>query len=274
MLPQYYQTCFQNLLTPTQYKMLQILVMLLHHKTVTVERLATVFPQPIKYESRRRSLQRFLSLPQLSIQLLWFPLLKQWVKIRKLKQGKRLTFAIDRTQGRDQNIFGVSLSEDKRAIPIYWQSLPKKGCSKLPEQKALIRPLLRLFKGYRILVLGEREFHSVKLANWLHSKRIDFGLRQKQGTYIRLQNQPFQRLEALLLVPGVSCYQNVQFTKQTGFGTFNLAGYYPRKYRGKVELCGWYLLTNLASTKAAVNAFKRRSGATALRGFPRELPGE
>jgi hypothetical protein len=187
MLPQFNQTCASSRLNPTQYKMLQIVVMLLQfHKTVTIERLATVFPQPIKDESRRRSLPRFLSLPQLSIQLLWFPLLNQGVKIRKLKQGKRLTFAIDRTQGRDQNIFGVSLSEDKRAIPIYWQSLPKKGWSNLPEQKALIRPLLRLVKGYRILGLKAREFHSVKLANCLHTKRIDFGLRQKQGRYIRL----------------------------------------------------------------------------------------
>lgn len=266
MLPQFYQTCFQNLLSPTQYKMLQILVTLLQfHKTVTIERLATVFPQPIKFESRRRSLQRFLSLPQLSLQLVWFPLLKQWVKSRKLKQGKRLTFAIDRTQWRDQNIFVISLIEDKRAIPIYWQSLPKKGCSNLREQKALIRPLLRLFKGYRILVLGDREFHRIKLANWLQIKRIDFVLRQKQGTYIRLQNQPLQRLEALVLVPGVSCfYQNVQFTKQKGFATFNLAGYSPRKYRGKVEQCGWYLLTNLACTKAAVDAFKCRSGIEAM----------
>jgi hypothetical protein len=64
MLPQFYQTCFEKLLTPTQYKMLQILVMLLQfHKTVTIERLATVFPQPILFESRRRSLQRFLVVP-------------------------------------------------------------------------------------------------------------------------------------------------------------------------------------------------------------------
>ncbi len=78
--------------------MLQLLVMLLQfHKQVTIERLATVFPQPILFESRRRSLQRFLSLPQLSIQLLWFPLLKRWVKTRRIKQGKRLTLAIDRT---------------------------------------------------------------------------------------------------------------------------------------------------------------------------------
>lgn len=106
--------------------MLQILVLLLQfHKTLTLEKLATVFPQPIRFESRRRSIQRFLLLPQLSIQCLWFPLLKHWVKIRKFKRGKRLTLARDRTQWREQNIFVISLIEDKRAIPVYWQLLPK-----------------------------------------------------------------------------------------------------------------------------------------------------
>ncbi|RUS96212.1 hypothetical protein DSM107010_70730 [Chroococcidiopsis cubana SAG 39.79] len=223
--------------------MVQILVLLLQfHKTVTIEKLATVFPQPILFESRRRSIQRFLSLPQLSIQLIWFPLLKQWVKERKLKKGNRLIFAIDRTQWRNQNVFVISLIEDKRAIPIFWQSLAKRGCSNLSEQKALIRPLLRLFKGYQILVLGDREFHSIKLANWLQAKGIDFVLRQKKGTYVRLPNSSFQRLAVLGLVPGVSFFfEQVQFTKQKGFATFNLAGYYPRKYRGKVEPSGWYL---------------------------------
>lgn len=101
MLPQFYQSCFQNLLIPCQYKMLQIIVLLLQfHQTVTIEKLATVLPQPIQFESRQRSIQRFLILPQLSIQLLWFPLLKRWVKMRISKQGKRLTFVIDRTQWR------------------------------------------------------------------------------------------------------------------------------------------------------------------------------
>lgn len=53
ILPKLYQNCFQNLLTPTQYKMLEIVVMLLQfHKTVTIEKLATLFPQPIRFESR------------------------------------------------------------------------------------------------------------------------------------------------------------------------------------------------------------------------------
>lgn len=51
-------------------------------------------------------------------------------------------------------MFTISLIEDKRAIPVYWQLLPKRGCSNLGEQKALIRPVLQLFKQYRILVLG------------------------------------------------------------------------------------------------------------------------
>ncbi|WP_256973265.1 IS4 family transposase [Nostoc sp. T09] len=246
--------------------MLEILLMLLQfHKTVTIEKLATVFPQPIRFESRRRSIQRFLLLPQLSIPYLWFPLLKRWVK-NSLKVGdKRLIFAIDRTQWRSQNVFVISLIEQKRAIPVYWLLLPKKGCSNLAEQKKLIRPLLQLFKGYQMLVLGDREFHSIKLANWLHSKGIDFVLRQKQGTYIRQENQSHQRLQSLGLNPGISFFlTGIQATKQKGFDKFNLAGYYKRKYRGVVEPAGWFLLTNLDSLKDAIKAFKLRSGIEAM----------
>jgi hypothetical protein len=246
--------------------MLQLLIVLLQfHKTVTIEKLATVFAQPTLFESCRRSSQRFLLLPQMNIKLLWFPILKRWVKNNRLKQGKRLTFAIDRTQWREQNIFVISLIEQRRAIPIYWRILAKQGASNLQEQQALIRPVLQLFKGYSILGLGEREFHSVKLANWLASKKISFVLRQKQGRYIRQENQPYQRLKTLGLVPGVSLFlSNIQATKQLGFGRFNLAGYYPRQDRGKVEASGWYLLTNLSTKEAAIRAFKQRSGIEAM----------
>lgn len=246
--------------------MLQILVLLVQfHKTVTIEKLATVFPQPILFESRRRSIQRFLLLPQLSIQHLWFPLLKRWVKNSQFSRDKKLILAIDRTQWREQNVFVISLIEQKRAIPIYWLLLSKRGASNLGEQKKLIRPLLRLFKGYQLLVVGDREFHSVKLANWLHSKKINFVLRQKQGTYIRSENQAFQRLQSLGLNPGVSLFlTGIQATKQKGFAKFNLGGYSKRKYRGKLESADWFLLTNLDSLADAIKAFKLRSGIEAM----------
>jgi hypothetical protein len=153
----------------------------------------------------------------------------------------------------------------KELFGVYWLLLPKRGCSNLGEQKKLIRPLLRLFKGYRMLVLGDREFHSIKLANWLHSKGIYFVLRQKQGTYIRQNNQSYQRLQSLGLIPGISFFlRDIQTTKQKGFAKFNLAGYYKRKYQGKLEPAGWFLLTNLDSLTDAIKAFKLRSGIEAM----------
>jgi len=40
---------------------------------VKLEALATALPLPIKFESRRHRLQRFLSLPVLKVEKLWFP---------------------------------------------------------------------------------------------------------------------------------------------------------------------------------------------------------
>jgi len=67
------------------------------------------------------------------------------------------------------------------------------------------------------------------------------------------------------LVPGTSFYlADRKFTKQKGFGTFDIAGYWLRKYRGKQEDEGWYLLTNVGTLKQSVDIFKCRSGIEAL----------
>jgi len=77
MLPELYRSHLAPRLTQTQLLTLEILVWLLQvHKNVKIERLAAHFPLPIKYESRRRHLQRFLALRSLSIPLLWFPIIQ------------------------------------------------------------------------------------------------------------------------------------------------------------------------------------------------------
>lgn len=46
-------------------------------------------------------------------------------------------------------------------------------------------------------------------------------------------------LSSLDLIPGVSFFiQNIHATKQKGFGRFNLAGYYPGKYRAHCRTIG------------------------------------
>jgi hypothetical protein len=90
MLPTFYQTYLQSQLSETEFATLEILVELLQkERRITIERLATLFPQPILFESRRRNLQRFLSLPQMTPEAVWFP--------NTLRVRQRQCEAVDQT---------------------------------------------------------------------------------------------------------------------------------------------------------------------------------
>jgi hypothetical protein len=121
MLPELYRSHLKNKLNPRLLITIEVLVWLIQvHKQVRIERLAAPFPLPIRFESRRHHLQRFLQTPQLSVVLLWFPIIQAVIKL-KIKPGKRLYLAIDRTQWKDKNLFMVAAILEKRAFPIYWQ---------------------------------------------------------------------------------------------------------------------------------------------------------
>ena len=97
MLPQFYQTHLQQHLTQTQFLVLSLLLNVLQSsKQVKLEHLARMFPYPITIESRRRKLQRFLKLPQLRLDLLWYPLITYWLTTY-CQVGQRLAIVIART---------------------------------------------------------------------------------------------------------------------------------------------------------------------------------
>lgn len=100
----------------------------------------------------------------------------------------------------------VSLIVDKRAIPIYGELLTKIGSSNLAEQKAVLSPVFNLLKEYKIVVLGDREFCSVKLGNWLQQQQVCFCLRLKRNEYVQLEDEIWLELNALGLVPGSCLY--------------------------------------------------------------------
>ncbi len=167
----------------------------------------------------------------------------------------------------------LSIIWEKRSIPLYWRLLDKKGSSNISEQEALLAPVLELLSDYEVIVLGDslrdsfasREFGSVKLAYWLCQKQVKFILRVKQGRYIQSENSDYVRLSDFGLLPGTSFYwSDVKVTKQKGFGSFDIAGYWRRKYRVKQEDEGWYLLTNLGDLKQSIDTFKCRSGIEAM----------
>ena len=284
MLPASYQTTLRAHLSAAQYLTLQLLLLLLQvHRQVKLSTLASVFPQPIHDQSRKRNLQRFLVLPQLSVKLLWFPLLKYWIRqrqtgqrmnraqrrrLRKLKSptlGYWLV-AIDRTQWRERNVFMVSLVWGHHALPLYWDVLPQRGNSDLKTQKRLLKAVLPLFKNYPVLVLGDREFHSPKLAAWLDAKGFAFVLRQKKDLHFRAPGETeYQVVKDLDIRPGMrQFYPAVACNKGDGLGPFNLAVYWQRRYRGQGPKAPWYILTNLSDVKQVMAIYRCRWGIEQL----------
>jgi hypothetical protein len=209
-------------------------------------------------------LQRFLNLDALSVVLLWFPLIEEIVK-RHFKPGTQMIMALDRTQWKENNVLMVSVVYKKRALPIFWVLLEKDGSSNLVEQQKVLRPVIRLLKKYKLVVVGDREFHSIELADWLHEQNVSFVLRQKQSTTFREKIRSFQPLSSITIHPGIrQFYTNISLTQKTGFGRFNLAVYWKRKYRGKQENEAWYLLTNLPDLKTAIKIYSQRFGIEAM----------
>jgi len=118
MLPLFYQAHLPQHLTRTQFLVLSILLNLLQsERQVKLEQLARVFPYPITALCRRRKLQRFLDLPQLTLRQIWYPLITYWLTTY-CQVGQTLSIVIDSTQWGYINILLVCLVWEKRAIPL------------------------------------------------------------------------------------------------------------------------------------------------------------
>jgi hypothetical protein len=159
----------------------------------------------------------------------------------------------------------VSAIYQKRAFPIFWTLLDKQGASNLAEQQQVLRPVIRLLKKYKLVIIGDREFHSIELAQWLHRQHLSFVLRQKGNTTFREKRQPFQALSSIPVKPGIHLfYPLINLTQNKGFSRFNLVASWKRKYKGKQEDEPWYLLTNLPDLKSANKIYGKRYGIEAM----------
>lgn len=214
MLPSLYQTHLENQLEPSELLLFNILINILQDlKQISLEKIATAIPLPILFESRRKKLQRFLSLPSLNIKTLWFAILQKWLA-QKFSENQRLYLVIDRTSWERRNLIMISLIYEKRAIPVYFEFLPKLGSSNFSEQREFITQVLPVFKEYKVIVLGDREFCSVKLANWLKEQKLLFCLRLKKNEFIQLEEGRWQELNDLGLKPGISLFiEGIKITK-------------------------------------------------------------
>lgn len=259
ILPSAYQTHLQSQLSASQLLFLNILINVLQEiKEVSIEKIATALPLPILFHSRRKKIQRFLSLTILNVKEIWFPIIKEWLA-HNLSANQDVYLAIDRTNWKRQNLIMISMIYDKRAMTIYFELLPKLVSSNLVEQQGVLEQVLLLFKEYKVVVLGEREFCSVKLANWLKEKDVEFCIRLKKNENIEFEDGIWSELSSLGLKPGVSIFVgDVKVTKTQQISGFNVAAKWRKKVRSYVAEEGWFILTNMNNHSDAIAAYKLR----------------
>ncbi len=206
MLPTLYQNHLKSQFTLAEYIFLKIFVNLLQSiKKVSLEKLANALPLPIKFESKRKRIQRFLSLQNLTIEKVWFPIVEEVLQTYFTSE-ELIYIAIDRTSWSRINLFMVSLIWDKRGFPIYFTLLPKLGNSNLTEQQRILSKVIPIFKNYKICLLGDREFCSVKLGKYLQDLGVSFCLRLKKNEFVEYKKNNWLQLKDLGLVPGVSLF--------------------------------------------------------------------
>jgi len=149
-------------------------------------------------------------------------------------------------------LWWCSLIWDKRATQ-YIGNFTQKGTSDFEKQTTAISKVLPLLKDYKTVVLGDREFCSVKLGNWLTeagvllftSKKNEFAAKRWHLATVR----------GVRFIPGMALYLNGVSAKQKGFAKFNVACKWKRKYWESAP-DGWFILTNLSDLESAILAYK------------------
>jgi hypothetical protein len=259
MLHSLYQTHLENQLESSELLLLTILINILQEiRDVSIEKIATALPIPILFESRRKKIQRFLSLTLIDTKKIWFPIINDWLH-QNFILGQIIYVVVDRTCWGEKNLILLSIVYEGRSIPIYFQLLPKLGSSNFVEQKNFLSQVFPVLDKYKILLLGDREFCSVSLANWLREINVAFCLRLKKNENIEIENNIWCQLKYLGLKPGTSLFiEDVKVTKTKQISGFNIAGKWKRKVSKYVAKEGWFILTSMDNLNDAILSYKKR----------------
>lgn len=153
-----------------------LLIAVIQQNTSNLARLANVLDLACKKESRYKRLQRFCREA-----ILDYDALARLILVVASPCGKYV-LAVDRTEWRYGkvwvNILTLSIVVGKTSIPIYWQTLNRKGNSTLGERENLINRYVQTFGVEKLEYLtADREFDSYQFMKYLKDKKVNFRMR-------------------------------------------------------------------------------------------------
>ena len=180
--------CIKNAIAPRAWNearrdfFARFLVALLTAQTVCLTRIASLFPSEAQIASRYHRIRRFFcgySFDPSDLSQIVISLAK--------KAGARSPFvlAFDRTEWHlgkvPINVFMIGIVHERVVFPLLWTILEKPGSSNTTERINLLEKVVALLGKENIaFVVGDREFVSEGLLDWLVTEKIGFRLRLRQ----------------------------------------------------------------------------------------------
>ncbi len=213
-------------------------------------------PADIQLESRVQRFERVLKCKKLVPLEVLKPISKRVLEtLWKASRKEPLMILMDRSMINDTlNLLWISVGFGGRALPLGWVVVPHEGNSDLALQQKILNWLKEILpEKAKAVIVADREFHSIRLAEWIEKElNLEYVLRIKAGTYIELDGEMLKTSE--IAVRGESFgLTEVKITKDAliAYRT-NLTVHWAAD-----EEEAWVLATNLEVTESIAIYAKR-----------------
>jgi hypothetical protein len=220
-----------------------------------LDSLGSVFPDDTDLASRSAKVKRFLKSKYTDCELLFFPFVKQI--IAGLSSKQELVLAIDGTDlGKSCGALLVSLVLGKRSLPLIWLVKEgNKGHFSSQEHVEVLQQVASLLPpSISVTVLGDGEFDSIDLQEFIESTEWKYALRTAKNTYIEDSKGDSYKIGELVPFDGMDFIwlENCSFTKKKWGSVFCLVWHSP-EYKDPI-----YLVSNIEWAKDIMDYYKKR----------------
>lgn len=212
------------------------------------------WPSASKEPSLVNRLRRFLSNRRLEVRRWYEPVV---LELLRSAAGSPIRLVIDATKvGQSYRLLTIGLAYKRRTLPLVWSvHRGSRGHTSLADQVALfeaVRPFIPA--GSEVWVLGDSEFQSVRLLQWLRQQGWHFLIRQRGSIKVRWPGGQWRRLSELTLAPGETRYLGwVHLTEK-----HDLPGFWLILHWETGEDEPWYLVSDCPGQRRLLNRYRIR----------------
>lgn len=233
-----------------------VAVGMLLSRSVHLSHIAKKIPGDAKNPSKTRWVRRFFDNSAIRVREWYEPVARDLLE-HIVEQGWEVRLIADGTKvGSGHQLLMVALAYRRRAIPIAWTWVRSaRGHSSSAKQRALLAYVETLLPaGANVIFVGDSEFGSVPLIQWMERRKWGYAVRQRGSVRVKLQNRPVLCKFESLAIKGAPAqwFPDAKLTRKHGYAVHLMTWW----KAGEKE--PWLVATNLPTVHATRRAYKRR----------------